>query len=399
MSFPQQPKNKKTVHLDYAAATPVDINVAKKMQPYFTKYFGNPSAIYYSGTKARRDAEKARAMIADILVAHPDEIIFTSGGTEGNNLAILGAAEKHRNQKMHIVATAIEHHSVLQPLNKLASTGYKITYVPPQSDGRVDIKQIMKAVRPDTVLVSVMYANNEIGTINPIAEIGKEILKWRKKNNTIYPFFHTDACQAAGLLDLSTNKLHVDLMTINGSKIYGPKGIGVLYKRRGIELTPQISGGSQERGIRSGTENMPGIIGMAAALNLTQKNKNKEFIRLQKLVEYFWKKIKTIPDVELNGPIDSRLPNNLNIYFEEIEGEALVLYLNEYGIECATGSACASTDAEASHVLMACGLGAVEARGSIRFTIGKYTKKEDINYVMKILPGVVKELRAAAKIK
>lgn len=385
--------------MDYAAATPMDSSVAKKMHPYFSGLFANPSAVYYSGTRAREDAENSRKAIAKVMVAHPDEIIFTGGGTEANNLAIFGIADAYRKQGRHIVTTAIEHHSVLLPLKKLEALGYTVTYIPPQANGVIDVKQIVKALRPDTILVSIMYANNEIGTINPLAAIGKEILKWRQKNKTAYPIFHTDACQAAGILDISVNKLHTDLMSINGSKIYGPKGIGVLYKRRGLEITPQIIGGSQESGRRGGTENMPGIIGIAEALNLAQKNKDREFERLHKLTEYFWKKIKTIPDVKLNGPTDSRLPNNLNVCFADVEGEALVLYLNEYGIECATGSACAAADAETSHVLKACGLSTADAESSLRFTIGKYTNKGDIDYVMKILPGVVKKMRASQKIK
>lgn len=399
MSFPKKPKNKKIVYLDYAAATPVDRRVLKKMSPYFGRYFGNPSALYASGVKIRLAVDKARDAIADILVAKRDEIIFTGGGTEANNLAIFGIAEAHRRTKAHIITTAIEHQSILEPLKKLERSGFAVSYLPPRPDGSVDIKQIIKAIRPETILISIMYANNEIGTVNPIAEIGREILKWRKKNRTVYPFFHTDACQAAGLLDLSTNQLHVDLMTINSSKIYGPKGIGILYKRRGLKLAPQILGGSQESGQRGGTENIPGIIGIAEALSLAQRDKYQEAERLRKLLEYFWKKIKTIPEVKLNGRLESRLLNNLNVCVKGIEGEALILYLNEYGIECATGSACSAADAEPSHVLQACGLNEAETKGSIRFTIGRSTKKANIDYVMRFLPGIIRELRQLAKLK
>ncbi|MEK7643825.1 MAG: cysteine desulfurase family protein [Patescibacteria group bacterium] len=399
MSYPKRPKNKKKIYLDYAAATPVDPRVVAKMRPYFTEHFGNPSALYASGVKSRGDEDSARAKIAKILVARPDEIIFTGGGTEANNLSIFGVTEAHRRHGRHIVTTNIEHHSILEPLKKLEIAGFTVTYLPTKPDGTLDLKQIIKSIRPDTILISIMYANNEIGTVNDIAGIGREILKLRKQNHSIYPFFHTDACQAAGLLDLSVNKLHVDLMTVNSSKIYGPKGIGILYKRRGVELTPQILGGSQEGGQRGGTENIPGIIGIAEALDISQKNKDAEGKRLRKLIEYFWKKIQTIPDVKLNGRLESRLPNNLNVCVKGIEGEALVLYLSEYGIECATGSACAAADAEPSHVLRACGLDEAETRGSIRFTIGRWTRKTDIDYALKYLPEIIKELRQASKLK
>ena len=276
--------------------------------------------------------------------------------------------------------------------------GFEATYLNVDGEGRININDVKKALKKNTILISVMYANNEIGTVQPIAEIGKMILKWRKENNTKYPYFHTDACQAAGALDLDVEKLHVDLLTFNGSKIYGPKGVGALYKRKGVDIQPQILGGGQEFGLRSGTENVPGIAGLAKALELVQADKEKENKRLIKLRAYFWEQLqKNIPKLHLNGSklddIKTRLPNNLNVTFLDIEGEALLLYLDEYGIVCSTGSACNSVSLDPSYVITACGLPYEYAHGSLRFTLGKNTTKTDIDYVMKYLPWIVGELR------
>jgi cysteine desulfurase len=260
---------------------------------------------------------------------------------------------------------------------------------------------VAKAIRKDTILISIMYANNEVGSIQPIADIGRAILKYRKENNTVYPFFHTDACQAAGYLDLDAEKLHVDLMSVNGSKIYGPKGVGFLYARRGLKLAPLILGGGQERGLRAGTENVPAIVGLAKALELVQEKKENESKRLRELTAYFWKKIQeNISETQLNGPTvgDKRLPNNLNVTFKNIEGEAMLLYLDEYGIMCSTGSACTSDSLEPSHVLRAMGLPYEMAHGSLRFTFGHDNSKADIDYIMKYLPNVVAQLREISPI-
>ena len=402
MNFPKK-TSKKLVYLDHAATTPTDPRVVKAMVPFWSKNFANASALYSLGQTSQKAVTEARNKVAEILFTQPDCLTFTSGGTEANNLAIFGVLKKitlPKNKKPHIITTAIEHHSVLEPMKALGKNGYTVTYLPVNEQGEINLKELMATIRPETVLISVMYANNEIGTINPITNIGRELLKYRKEHQTQYPFFHTDACQATGTLDLHVERLHVDLMTINGSKIYGPKGVGLLYARRGVPLTPILLGGGQENNLRSGTENVPEIIGFAKALELVHKNFTVEAEREAKLRDYFWKEIKKkIPKVELNGPElnESRLANNLNLRFTDVEGETLVLYLDAYGIIAATGSACATDNSEASHVLSACGLNSKEAKSSVRFTLGRSTKKDEIDLVIKYLPGIVKGVRDMQK--
>lgn len=392
------PKMKKIVYLDHAATTYVDPRVEKAMIPFFGKIFGNPSSLYELGRVANGELNNARRKVAEILHALPDNIIFTGGGTESDNLALQEVAYPNAGFGKHIITTKIEHHAVLHACKFLEKDGFEVTYLDVDSQGFVSPKKVLAAIRPDTILVSIMYANNEIGTVEPIADIGREILKWRKSKNTIYPFFHTDACQAAGALELDVEKLHVDLMTINGSKIYGPKGVGVLYKRRGVKMHPLIHGGGQEFGLRSGTENLAGIVGLAKALELAQENRHDENMRLVDLRNYFFEQInKKISKVKVNGAALGnelvRLPNNLNVTFLDVEGEALLLYLDAYGIMCSTGSACTSHSLEPSHVIVALGLPYEYAHGSLRFTLGHCTTKKDIDYVMKYLPAIVAQLR------
>lgn len=391
-----RPKNIRSVYMDHAATTPVDPKIFTSMKPYFTAEYGNPSALYGLGRRAQEAVSVARKEIAAILHALPENIIFTAGGTESDNLAIFGIAKTHAHKGKHIITTAIEHHAVIHPLDELRKQGFEITEIPVNEDGLVDAKTVASAIRPDTILVSIMYANNEMGAIEPIGDIGREILKYRKEHNSAYPYFHTDACQAAGYLDLDVEKLHVDLMTLNGGKIYGPKGVGLLYLRRGVTLTPIIFGGGQEKKRRSGTENVPGIIGLSGALSLAQKTKDAESARLRKLTKYFWDELsKAIPRIKLNGPTvgNQRLPNNLNVTFMDVEGEAMLLYLDEFGIMCSTGSACTSESLEPSHVLRAMGMPYEMAHGSLRFTLGRENTKADIDYVVKYLPAVVAQLR------
>jgi len=391
-----KPKKIREVYFDHAATTYMDEVVFDSMRPYFMECYGNPSSLYHKGREANGAVNDARREIAQVLHALPENIIFTGGGTESDNLAIYGIARAHESKGKHIISTPIEHHAVLHVLDDLKKQGFEISFVKVDKNGMVDAQEIMKLVRPDTILISIMYANNEIGTIEPIAEIGRELLKYRKANNTTYPYFHSDACQAAGYCDLDVEKLHVDLMTINGSKIYGPKGTGILYLRRGVRIKPLIVGGSQERRLRAGTENVPGIVGLAKALNLVQANRISETKKLESLTSYLWEQIqKEIPKVKLNGPEigDKRLPNNLNVTFMDAEGEAMLLYLDEYGVMCSTGSACTSDSLDPSHVLTAIGLPYEYAHGSIRFSLGHCNSKADIDYLMKYLPEVIKILR------
>jgi len=383
--------------------TYTDKKVVQAMQPYFFDNFGNPSSLYKIGREASQVINNSRRTIANLVHALPENIIFTSGGTESDNTAIYGIAKAHENQGKHIISIAIEHHAVLHVLEDLEKQGWEITYIKVDKNGLVDPKEVASSIRKDTVLVTIMYANNEIGVIEPIADIGRQILKYRKANNTVYPYFHTDACQAAGYLDLDVEKLHVDLMTINGSKIYGPKGAGILYIRRGVKIKPLILGGAQEKHLRAGTENVPAIVGLAKAFELAQDNKEKESKRVGELRNYLWERIeKEIPNVKLNGPAVQdvkRLPNNLNVTFINIEGEALILYLDEYGISCSTGSACTSDSLDPSHVLTAIGLPYEYAHGSLRFTFGHCNSKKDVDYLMEWLSKIVEQLREISAIE
>ncbi|MFH1978865.1 MAG: cysteine desulfurase family protein [Patescibacteria group bacterium] len=391
--------SKKRIYLDHAATTPVDPRVKKAMDSFWTEDFGNPSAIYKEGRKIKEALATARAQVAEILSARPDEIIFTGGGTESDNLALFGYARHARNASLarragplHIITSKIEHHAVLHSCDQLKKEGFDITEIKVDKNGIVDLKELRAVLRPETILVSIMYANNEIGTVQPI----KEIVKILRKNQAV---LHTDAVQSPSYLDLNVLRLGVDMMSLNASKIYGPKGVGVLFKKRGIKLDPIIQGGGQEMRMRAGTENVPGIIGFAKALELAQKDREKESKRLEKLRDYFIKNVLRIPDSVLNGSDTERLPNNINISFRGVEGEAVVLYLDEKGIACSTGSACTSDNLEPSHVIMAIGRPYKYAHGSIRFTLGKSTTKQNLDYTLKVLPDIIKKLRGVSAMK
>jgi cysteine desulfurase len=386
----------KDIYLDHAATTYVDPRVLEAMLPYFSDVFANPSSFHTPGMRAKEAMIEARASIAKNLNCREEEIVFTSGGTESDNLALLGTIRAHAAKGKHVITTSIEHHAVLEPLLHLQKTGeIELTILPVDTFGQVAIDAVEKALRPDTILVSIMYANNEIGTIQPIADIGRAILKWRKAQSapTAFPYFHSDACQAAGVLDLDVEKLHVDLLTVNGSKIYGPKGVGLLYVRRGTKLEPMVRGGGQERNVRSGTENVPGIVGFATALHLAQAEKETENARLTKLRDQLTHGLLKIPKTRLNGHPTERLPNSVNVSFLDIEGEAAVLYLDAEGVYVSTGSACASASLDPSHVILATGLSYEAAHGSMRFTLGKRTTEEDIQRVLEVMPGIVEKLR------
>lgn len=388
------------VYLDNAATTPTNPLVTEVMLPYLKEEYGNPSSFHILGKKIKDDVNDARESIAKIINARPDEILFTSGGTESDNLAILGYARLNQKNGKHIITSLVEHHAVLESVMHLEKKeGFEVTYLKPDKFGVISSEQVLDALRDDTILVSIMYANNEIGTIEPISEIGNLIQKYRQENKKAFPIFHTDACQATSSLDVDVQKLHVDMLTFNGSKMYGPKGVGALYVKRGIKLQPLQFGGAQERAIRPGTENISGIIGLAKALELVQEDKEKETERLiqlrDKLIDGI---LDTIPKTRLNGSRDNRLSNNVNISFMDIEGEALLLYLDAAGIYASTGSACTSASLDPSHVILALGLPYEVAHGSLRFSLGHSTTQEDVDYVLETLPPLVEKLRAISPV-
>jgi cysteine desulfurase len=391
------------IYLDHASTTYTDPKVCGSMEPYWSKSFGNPSSIHKEGREAKKAINRARDRIAAILNVQPRELVFTGSGTESDNLAILGAARANKDKGKHIVTTQIEHHAVLRAAERLKKEGFEVSYVGVDREGIINLEELKDALRKDTVLVSVMYANNEIGTIQPLVKIAKIIRNFKKTLSRAmeeHPFFHTDAAQAAGYLDLNAAKLGVDLLSINGSKIYGPKGTGVLFVKRGLRIEPLFYGGSQERGLRSGTENVAGIVGLAEALALAQKSRVKEAKRLTELRDYLIDQIlKKIPKAVLNGSRENRLPNNVNISFYGVEGESLVLYLDAKGVAASTGSACTSKKLEASHVIRALGRSYKYAHGSLRLSLGKTTTREDLDYVLEILPSIIKKLRKISAVK
>jgi cysteine desulfurase len=402
--FPPKLKKQRQIYLDNAAATPIDERVFAVMKPYLTTQFANPSGLSAQSLEVRQAIDNARQIIANTLSTQKDTIFFTSGGTESINAAILGVARSFTLSTKHfghIITSKIEHDAVLEPIRSLEKQGWRVTYLKPNEQGIISKEKVKDALRKETVLVSIMYANNEIGTVEPIADIGREILKWRKERNTQYPYFHTDACQATAYLDMHVEKLHVDLLSINGSKIYGPKGIGALFVRRGVKIEPIIYGGGQESGLRSGTENVAGIVGFGRAIELINKEQKIINKKQAELIVCFWQEIKkNIPEAKLNGPDIfsnkdnnySRLPNNLSVSFTDIEAESILFYLERYGVVASSGSACSSVRDEVSHVLLACGKTDVEAKSTVRFTIGKETTKNDIKFVVKYLSLILKEL-------
>jgi len=374
-------------YLDYQSSKPVDPRVFEAMMPYFQDKFGNPSSLHQIGDEATKIIEESRQTIANFINAKKEEIIFTSGATESNNLALFGFAMRNKDKGNHIIISEIEHISILNITKQLVKLGFTISKVPVDQYGRVHLKKIKDRLTDKTSLVSIGYANNEVGTIQPIAEIGAFC---REKNI----MFHTDAVAAEGLLTLDVKKDNIDLMTLSSNDIYGPKGIGVLYIKTGVKLNPTIIGGGQERGKRSGSENIPGIVGMAKAAEIMQKEMDKEVERLlgyrNKLIKNILEKI---PRAYLNGHPEERLPNNVNLRFDGIEGESLLLSLNDKQISVSTGSACSSKTLEPSHTLIALGLLHEEAHGSLELTVGRFNTNNDVEAVIKALPEVVDRLR------
>jgi cysteine desulfurase len=376
------------IYLDYAATTPVRPEVVDAMLPYFGKVFGNPSTIHACGQEAKGAIEEARAQVADLIGARSDEIVFTSGGTEADNFAIKGVAYANESKGNHIITTPIEHHAVLETCHYLEERGYNVTLLPIDGQGLVDPEEVSKAITVDTILISVMHANNEVGTIEPIAEIGRIA-----REAGVY--FHTDAVQTAGHIPISADEMGVDLLSISAHKLYGPKGIGALYIRKGTKLVSFIHGGEQERGRRASTENVPGIVGFGRAVELAREEISEEAERLTSLRDRLITGLmEQIEDTRLNGHPTQRLPNNVNVSISYVEGESMCLNLDFDGICVSTGSACSSSSTEPSHVMMALGLSPLEAHSSLRLTLGKWTTEEEITTVLEVLPRIVAKLRA-----
>ena len=380
------------IYLDNAATTPVDKRVLEAMLPYYSDVFGNPSSPYSYGQEAKKAIEEAREKVAKALGADADEIYFTSGGSESDNWALKGVAYALKNKGNHIITTEIEHHAVLHTCRYLEKEGFKVTYLPVDEYGLVKPEDLKKAITDKTILVSIMFANNEIGTIEPI----EELVKIAHEKNV---YFHTDAVQAVGNIPIDVKKLDVDLLSLSAHKIYGPKGVGALYIKKGVKIHSLIQGGTQERNRRAGTENVPGIVGLGEAIELITKNLDSHINKLtflrDKLINGILEKI---PYARLNGHPTKRLPGNVNVSFEFIDGESLILNLDMAGICASSGSACTSGSLEPSHVLLAIGLSRELARGSLRLTIGKDNTEEDIDKVLEALPQIVKRLRSISQI-
>lgn len=386
-------KEQKVIYLDHAATTYLRPEVVKVMEPFWSEMYGNPSSLYLKGREAKAAVENARKKVAKIFNCQPEEIIFEGSGTESDNHALIGVALANKSRGNHIITSAIEHHAVLHACEFLETQGFEVTYLPVDKEGIVKLDELEKSIRPETILISIMFANNEIGTVQPIQEINKTI---KQRNNKT--LFHTDACQAAGFFELDVNKLGVDLMTINGSKIYGPKGVGVLYIKKGVAINSFVHGGGQEDGRRAGTENVAGIVGLARALELVQSEREIENQRLIKLRDKLIKGLLEIPKVVLNGHPTKRLPNNVNVTVMDIEGEAMLLHLDEKGICASTGSACTSGSLEPSHVIIALGHPYEMAHGSMRFSLGHCNTEKDVDYVLEVFPPIIEKLRAMSPV-
>ncbi|MCX6661838.1 MAG: cysteine desulfurase NifS [Euryarchaeota archaeon] len=380
----------KRIFLDHASTTKVDEEIIQAMLPYFSKFFGNPSSIHAFGREAREAIDTARAHVGDIIGARDDEIIFTAGGTESDNLAIKGIAylnkEKRTTKGPHIITSTIEHPGVLEVCRYLETQGFQVKYLPVDNQGLIDLETLQTSISKNTFLLSFMFANNEIGTIEPIEEIGKIAQE-------LEITFHTDAVQAVTKVPIDVKKHHIDMLALSSHKIYGPKGIGALYIRNGVQIQPIIHGGGHEKGMRSSTLNTPGIVGLGKACELAKKRMTTDNSRMKTLRDNLIKNISQIEESYLNGHPEKRLVNNAHFRFTGIEGESLLLGLDEEGIATSTGSACSSQKLQASHVLLAIGLDPVQAHGSLRISLGRENTKEEITFVSKVLPQIVERLR------
>lgn len=383
----------KNVYLDHAATTYVRKEVFEEMMPFFTQSFGNPSSVYKLGQENRKAVDLAKERIANAIGATPSEIYFTAGGCEADNWVIKGIAAANKNKGNHIITTAIEHPAIINSCKFLEKNGFEVTYLGVDEDGKIRLDELRNAIKDNTILISIMFANNEIGTIQPIDEIAK--IAHEKK-----VYFHTDAVQAVGNLKINVSELDVDMLSMSGHKFYGPKGIGALYIKKGTKIDALIHGGGQEQGKRAGTENVPAIVGMGKAIELTysdfEKYNSKILALREKLINGIFDKI---PYVKLNGHRTDRLPGNVNFSFKFIEGESLLLMLNMKGISGSSGSACSSGSLDPSHVLLAIGLDHGTAHGSLRLTIGDENTEEDIDYVLEVLPNIVERLREMSPLK
>lgn len=377
----------RNVYLDYSATTPVKEEVLNEMIPYFTEKFGNPSSLYDKGLESKDAITEARERVASLINASAGEVFFTAGGTESDNWAVFGSAEALKSKGNHIITTKIEHHAMLHSCEFLEKQGYDITYLSIDKDGYISLDELEKAITDKTVLISIMMVNNEIGTVQPI----KEACAIAKKHGVL---FHTDAVQALGNVEIDVKDLGIDLMSMSSHKIYGPKGTGALYIRKGVRIANYLHGGAQENRKRAGTENLPGIIGFGKAAELSKANFENHVKHCSELRNYLKDRIiNEIPDTYVNGTMEHRHPGNLNITFKYIEGESILLLLNQFGISVSTGSACSSTSLNPSHVLTALGVPVEMIHGTIRFTVGDFTTKEDIDYVVEHLKTIVSRLR------
>lgn len=379
----------KRIYMDNAGTTPMRSEVLDAMLPYLTEKFGNASTIFSYGREAKKALENSREKVAQLIGSDPIEIFFTSGGTEADNWALKGIAAANMNKGKHIITSSIEHHAVLHSCQDLEKQGFKITFLPVDKYGLVDVKHVVNAITDETIMVSIMHANNEIGTIQPIKEIGEAI---KHKNPKI--IFHTDAVQTVGKIPVNVKDMGVDLLSMSGHKIYGPKGIGALYIKKGTRIAPFMAGGAQESNRRAGTENIPGIVGFGRAAELAKSEREGQYKRLIALRDKLIKGItETIPYTRLNGHPTLRLPHNVNVSIEFIEGESLLLNLDMKGVCASSGSACTSGSLDPSHVLLGIGLPHEIAHGSLRLTLGRENSEEDVDYVLEVLPGIVTKLR------
>ncbi len=377
----------KTIYLDNNATTKTDEQVVEAMMPYLLENYGNPSSIYKIGRENKKAIEEAREKVAQLLNCEPNEIYFTSGGSESDNTAIIGIAYSYIKKGKHIITSKIEHPAVLETCKQLEKEGFEVTYIGVKENGIIDLEELKKAIKPTTTLITIMFANNEIGTLQPIEEIGRIA----KENNII---FHTDSVQAVGSVEIDVKKLNIDSLSLSAHKFYGPKGIGALYVKKGVQFNKFINGGHQERNKRAGTENVAGIVGLAKAMELAYSNLEEHNNKIKELRDYYVNQIKEkIPYIKINGDMEKRLPGNSNISFRFVEGESLLLNLDLKGICASSGSACTSGSLDPSHVLLAIGLPHEIAHGSLRISIGKYNTKEEIDYVVENLVEIVNRLR------